>query len=180
MILRLALLTALLIPIVALPAKDEVTAGTVLAFAQAHGYRDAIDEYFNCAGGGYDGYARVASGNPQWRKVAVAFLPHLDGCSSESMRDSLAESIVHAPAGVLDLVGNSTALTVEEVCFPQLWSTDEMDPRATRKKIRRIRSALRTVQDPALRDRRDACMLYLEEIESRLSQKTPSGNGNPR
>jgi hypothetical protein len=75
MILRLALFIFLLIPMFALPVQDEVTPATVLAFAQAHGYRDAIFEYFNCTAGGYNGYARVASGNPQWRKVAVAFLP---------------------------------------------------------------------------------------------------------
>jgi hypothetical protein len=180
MILRLALFIFLLIPMFALPVQDEVTPATVLAFAQAHGYRDAIFEYFNCTAGGYNGYARVASGNPQWRKVAVAFLPYMDGCQTESMRDSLAESIVHAPAGVLGLVGSSTGLTIETVCFSQLWDTNEMDPRATRKHIRRIRSAMRTVQEPALRGRRDACMSYLGEIESRLNQKAPSGNGNPR
>jgi len=159
----------------AIADEEIVTPGAVLRYAKVHGGRAALDKYFDCAGDDFNGYKHVGSGDAKWLNVGIQLLPYVDGCSGELMNAAFAESIVHSPSEILALVKSKT-LSLEDVCFPQIWSIEEGDSRFIRAHVSRVRSAVLSVTDPALKGLRNSCVQYLKGIDRELDKKDRAAN----
>ena len=91
-----------------------------------HGGLAALEEYFSCATGGFNGYAKVESGSEKWLNIAVRLLQDADGCYAEGLHDSIARAFPAAPQRVLRLVNSTPFLTAESICLP--FMDDDEDP----------------------------------------------------
>lgn len=97
-------------------------------------------------------FSGVASGNPDWLKIAQALHPFSDGAASEDIHNAVAQALPKAPERTLSMIG--PGFEIDTVCTSPFL---EPKPGVAEAYEQAALKALATVRDPKLRDLASAC-----------------------
>lgn len=103
--------------------------------------------------------AGVASGAPEWLAVAPSLIPGTENATSYEIQDALKAAMVVKPASVLALIDDSNPmLSTQAICAA---AGIEQTPEWYAAYYDAMTPAVESVTDPALADKKAACMTIL-------------------
>jgi hypothetical protein len=145
---------------------DVSTAGIDSEIARV-GAAKAVEDLYDSPKDWKDLMDSIATGEPQWLRIAVRLRPGVDGGSAEELLQAIGEGLEHRPKDVLALAVPTYRL--ENICGTPDFDDSRFDSmQSALAAISRRRALVARIVEPNLRKRANDCIRLLDESKQDL------------
>lgn len=127
----------------------------------------ALQQYFDCSSYQGSGYEAVATGRPEWIRVAELALRHSDACYTDGIQAALGSAMQRRADRVLPLVGKTRLLSADRICIP--FVSDELPVKEKLAELGKSRRAIQRTH--GWRRQKADCLRFIGDVEQRIRRE---------